>query len=170
MELPAIVVLSRGLLTVTADNSDLNQILGRIASMSGMTLNGLSTSARIYGVYGPGKPSEVLTSLLAGTGYNFLMLGRTADGAPRKLILMLKSASSPPSAGNPSAGNPAPEPSAAQNKSTAADEELPGPGAVVHVPPAYRENNNDQDTPIRVQRNLQRLEQMHKLQQKPDPQ
>ena len=154
---PPQVSLSNGLLTVTAKNSDLGQILSRIAGVSGMNVEGYSTGGRVYGVYGPGQPDQVLTSLLTGSGYNFLMLGRSANGVPRKLVLMRKSAGSqlpPPVA-----------PPAPQTRS--ADEQEPlGPGAIVHVPPSARENDSDQDTGIRVQRNLERLEQMHQLQMK----
>ena len=160
-EHPAQVSLSNGLLTVTANNSGLGQILTRIAGMSGMTVEGYSTGGRVYGVYGPGQPNEVLTSLLTGSGYNFLMLGRSADGTPRKLLLMRKVADSqlPPA-------NPVAQPTQNQAASSADEQEPPGPGAIVHVPPSDVENDNDQDTDVRVQRNLKRLEQMHQSQTK----
>lgn len=199
---PAAVVLSHGFLKVTADNSDLSQILGRIASMSGMTVDGLSSAHRIYGVYGPGQPGEVLSDLLADSGYNFLMLGRTADGAPRKLVLMLKRAdtqsparSNAVSLSMAAAGlnrpittanqtqvsygadqNQASDAADYQSQSPAdqdqspeaEDEEPPGPGAIVNVPPS--DLPDSQDLNVRVQQNLERLEQMQQSQEQQNPQ
>lgn len=158
-EQPAQVSLSHGLLTVSANNSGLGQILTRIAGMSGMTVEGYSTGGRVYGIYGPGQPNEVLTRLLTGSGYNFLMLGRSTNGTPRKLVLMRKAADSqlPPA-------NPVAQPAQNQAASSADEQEPPGPGAIVHVPPS--DVTNDQDTGVRVQQNLERLQQMHRLQAK----
>ena len=158
-EQPAQVSLSHGLLTVSANNSGLGQILARIAGMSGMTVEGYSTGGRVYGIYGPGQPNEVLTRLLTGSGYNFLMLGRSTNGTPRKLVLMRKAADSqlPPA-------NPVAQPAQNQAASSADEQEPPGPGAIVHVPPS--DVTNDQDTGVRVQQNLERLQQMHRLQAK----
>jgi hypothetical protein len=164
-EQPAKVVLTQGELTVTADNSDLSQILKHVADLSGMTVDGLGSTGRIYGVYGPGNPREVLTSLLTGSGYNFMMLGSASDGAPRKLLLIAKTADTTPPAARP----------APAHSSQDQDQEPPGPGAIVNVPPSDPASQTDDDAPARVQRNLQRLEQMRQQQmqqqqQQQDPQ
>jgi hypothetical protein len=49
--------------------------------------SGGTADQRIFGSYGPGTPREVLSELLNGSGYNVLMLGVTASGAPRELTL-----------------------------------------------------------------------------------
>lgn len=105
---PASISLKSGELTVGAHNSDLAQILRNIAQLSGMQIEGLGHSSRVYGVYGPGKPQAVLTELLSGSGYNFMMVGESRDGAPRRLLLTAETeASAEPPAAQPSTSQPA---------------------------------------------------------------
>ena len=105
---PATVSLESGQLTVKANNSDLGEILQKVASISGMKIDGLEKSARVFGAYGPGNPHDILADLLAGSNYNFMMVGNTADGAPRRLLLTAKNNIAPsldpagPSAAEPS--------------------------------------------------------------------
>jgi len=147
---PATVTLKNETLTVEASNSDLNQILKNVADLSGMIIDGSVKSARVYGIYGPGNPSEVLTSLLVGSGYNFMMVGVTAEGAPRKLLLTVQNGGSTNSS--------APTPSGLDHRE-GEDKDLGenhvGPGVVEHVPPAPPQNQEE-----RMQKNLRRLEQM----------
>lgn len=84
---PAAITLHDGRLTIDADNSDLRQILTAVAGKSGMTITGLDTTSRVFGVYGPGAPRDVLTNLLSGSGYNFIMTGNNASGFPGEIVL-----------------------------------------------------------------------------------
>ena len=84
---PARVKLSDGQLSVTATNSSLSAILDSIETTSGMKIDGLGKDQRIFGIYGPGNPRDVLSSLLDGAGYNFLMVGDTTSGTPSQVIL-----------------------------------------------------------------------------------
>lgn len=84
---PATVTLAGGKLAVKADNSSLVQILDHLSKSGGMSISGLDQDQRVFGVYGPGSPSRILSELLEGAGYNVLMLGVTRDGTPRKLVL-----------------------------------------------------------------------------------
>lgn len=88
---PAKVKLAAGQLSVDADNSSLSEILHQLAASSGMTVDGITQDQRIFGDYGPGNPRDILSSLLDDAGYNVLMVGSTADGAPRQLILTQRS-------------------------------------------------------------------------------
>jgi hypothetical protein len=151
---PATVTLKNEILTVEANNSDLSQILKKIADVSGMIINGSITSARVYGVYGPGSPSEVLTNLLTGSGYNFMMVGLTHEGAPRQLLLTLRIDSSAPAISSGSTVSAFDHRESADGNTF--DQGHLGPGAIVHAPPPP-----PQDTQERVQQNLRRLEQMH---------
>ncbi len=74
------------LLTVTADNSSLNQILRDISRATGMTITGGVTDEKVFGTYGPADPSTVLSALLNGTGSNMLLILDAAK-SPRELIL-----------------------------------------------------------------------------------
>jgi hypothetical protein len=158
---PATVSLREGKLTIETDNSDLNQILRDVSKASGMTVDGSVKNIRIFGVYGPGNPGDVLTDLLAGAGYNFMMVGKLQDGAPRELVLSAKSGGAPSPA--------SPKSASAEDDDAAPDDDQPGPGAVTNVPPPPSE-----DPQVRAQQNLQRLqqqrEQMQRQQQQNPPQ
>jgi hypothetical protein len=84
---PARVDLTSGHLVIQADNSSLADILHHLTADSGMAVDGLGQDQRIFGSYGPGDPQEVLMALLDGSGYNVVMLGRTATGTPKQLTL-----------------------------------------------------------------------------------
>jgi hypothetical protein len=88
---PAEVVLSGGRLAVDANNSSLSQILDALKTTSGMTIDGLGKDQRVFGHYGPGTPRDVLSSLLDGAGYNFMMVGTTDSGTPQEIILTQRS-------------------------------------------------------------------------------
>jgi hypothetical protein len=87
------ISLLNGQLTVAAQNSDLSQILAEIARVTGMSITGLNGGKRVFGIYGPGEPRAILTGLLMGSGYNFLLVG--GDAAPRQLVLMPESKAPP---------------------------------------------------------------------------
>lgn len=77
---------SCGLLTVDAKNSSLNGILREIGRQTGMKITGGVQEDRVFGVYGPGAPAEILATLLDGTGSNMLLV-QSLDQAPTELIL-----------------------------------------------------------------------------------
>ena len=147
------MTLQEGRLTVTAENSDLGAILDDVTKLSGMRVDGTDTGAHVFGVYGPGNPRQVLTELLDGLGYNFMMVGDTTAGMPRELLLTAKSGApvTPPS----------PSTDKAEASADADDQEPPGPGAIVHVPPSVAQQADDSQTQERVQQNLERLQKMH---------
>lgn len=160
---PATVVLHEGELKIDTDNSDLSQILRDVARVSGMTVDGNVKSIRVFGVYGPGNPGDVLTDLLAGSGYNFMMVGKLGDGAPRELLLSEKNGRLPSAGAGPNAAA-----SSDDDDANTPDEDAPGPGAVTNVPPPP-----SQDPQERMQQNMQRLqqqrEQMQQQQQQQNP-
>lgn len=85
------ISLSGGQLSVEANNSSLSQILQNLSSTSGMTVDGMDKDQRVFGVYGPGNPRDILSELLDGAGYNFLMVGTTDTGTPRAVVLTARS-------------------------------------------------------------------------------
>jgi len=113
------VAYSYGQLEVSADNSSLNQILHEIARVTGMKITGSVADARVFGKYGPDAPTNILKSLLDGTGVNML-LKETASGAPAELILTPRNGPATP-----------PNPAAAQ---VAQDVPAPAPPARVGDP------------------------------------
>ena len=75
-----------GLLAVTADNSSLNQILRDVARLTGMKITGGVTDERVFGTYGPAAPSQILSTLLDGTGSNMLIV-QSSGPEPAELVL-----------------------------------------------------------------------------------
>jgi hypothetical protein len=88
---PAVLSLSGGKLAILARNSSLRATLHSLQSMTGAKIDGIDTvlggDERIFGVYGPGDPQQVLSELLDACGYNSIIAGRQANGAPREIVL-----------------------------------------------------------------------------------
>jgi len=147
---PAAVTLENGTLTVQANNSDLAQILHEVSQKSGMVIEGDVKDARVFGNYGPQNPSAILSDLLAGLGYNIMMVGSARGGAPGRLILSGRT-------GGPSPPLPEKSPErSGENTSERLEEPQLGPGAIAHPPPPPSD-----DPRIRAQQNQRRLQQMH---------
>lgn len=80
------VTYSGGMLTVTAANGSLNQILREIARQTGMKISGGVVDDRVFGSYGPASPSAILATLLDGTDSNMLLVQNAAH-RPTELVL-----------------------------------------------------------------------------------
>lgn len=167
---PAEVKLHDGKLTIHADNSDLNQILLDVAEISGMTIHGLEKSSRIFGIYGPGRPSDVLSKLLDGSDYNFIIAGSMEDGAPGELLLMAKRSSSEPAIAKPAPSSPIPPPSESTDDTPPPEVEIAQPALDA---PSVENNQDSQDTDQdahdRLEQTLQRLQHMNDQQEQNPP-
>ncbi len=95
-----VIHYSGGMLTIEATNSSLRAILDGLGKQTGTTVQGLSHDERVFGIYGPGNPQEVLASLLDDSGYNVVISGKSADGAPREIVLTASSGGNGPSSGS----------------------------------------------------------------------
>lgn len=91
----ATVQFHHGQLTIQAHNSTLLQVLQTITAQTGMKIQGSPGNHRIFGVYGPGEPRQVLSELLSGFSFNYLLVGTASNGAPQRLILAGGAASMP---------------------------------------------------------------------------
>jgi hypothetical protein len=89
---PAQINISGNRLLINANNASLTQVIHQVASDTGMQVEGNTRDERVFGSYGPGSPEEVLSALLYDSGYNMIMVGSTADGAPRRLVLSTRAA------------------------------------------------------------------------------
>ncbi len=173
---PATVTLRDGKLAIVANNSNLSQILQQVSNISGMSIHGLDKGLHIFGVYGPGNARDVLTDLLTGSDYNFIIVGG-ADGAPpRALILTARDANPPPvpnapgmapnapgitavyPTSAPTAGRGAGEQS--ESEADPSDPNALGPGAIAPVP-----SLDDKDDATRAQNTLDRLQHIQDQQQ-----
>ncbi len=165
---PATVTLKDGKVTVAANNSNLTQILQDLANISGMTINGLDKGPRIFGVYGPGNAHDVLTALLAGSGYNYILVGGTNEGTPRELILTTQIGNAPAIGPVHPATVPAPDREVSgqsELEASPSEAKVLGPGAVAPAP-----SLDEQDDNTRAQSTLQRLQHIQdQLQQQNAP-
>lgn len=94
---PPQVTYQNGILTVTTDNSSLNQTLREIARKTGMNITGGVNEERIFGSYGPAKTGSVLRQLLDGTTSNMLFQEATATQAAHLTLSARQGSPTPPS-------------------------------------------------------------------------
>ena len=80
------VAFTTGQLSISADNSSLNQILREVSRQTGMKITGGVTEDHVFGKYGPAKPAQVLAELLQGSGSNMILIQNGA-ATPTELIL-----------------------------------------------------------------------------------
>jgi hypothetical protein len=156
---PASISFANDQLTVVANNASLDTTLRAIGSRTGMQIDGLQHDLRFFGTYGPGRPADVLTSLLDGSGYNVMMVGTDADGAPRHLVLSTRSAAP----ANGSAAVASTERSQDDEDDGTANDPPQSPAALFArpetTPPASTPNPNQPRTPQQMLEELQRLRQ-----------
>jgi hypothetical protein len=104
---PATIAWNRPELRIDATNSSLQQILTQVSAATGAEFQGLEKDERVFGAFGPGETRDILSQVLQGTGYNFVMVGDQGQGVPRQIILSARSASKPSQPGaRPAAQEP----------------------------------------------------------------
>ena len=90
---PAKVSYQGGLLTISAQNSTLGEILRDVRKLTGASIDipPGSGGERVVAYLGPGAPRDVLAALLNGTSLNYVMLGSSSDPTMiSSVILSLK--------------------------------------------------------------------------------
>ncbi len=91
---PATVSYEDGLLSISAQNSTLWDILRDVRRLTGASIDmpaGQGVNERVIAHLGPGAPRDVLAVLLNGTSFNYVMLGSNTDpGAVTSLALSPK--------------------------------------------------------------------------------
>lgn len=75
-----------GLLSIQANDASLNQILRQVSQLTGMVIAGGVAEERVFGNYGPARPSTVIAKLLDGIGSN-MMLREGPNATVAELIL-----------------------------------------------------------------------------------
>ncbi len=157
---PARITLRDGLLTIKADNSSLSAILQHLSSTDGMSVDGFQKDQRVFGIYGPGNPRDVLSGLLQDAGYNFLIVGTTDKGIPKEIVLTANSGAAGATSG-PAQMEPEAQPDEDDNDNNSNNfppeppmpERTAPPGAAVAPP------NGQVKTPAEIIQELQRLRQ-----------
>ena len=69
------VTMEGGMLTIDAPNSTLSDVLSGVRKATGAAIEGASPSERVAVRLGPGKPAQVISALLRGTPYDYVILG-----------------------------------------------------------------------------------------------
>jgi hypothetical protein len=163
---PTVTWNSQGL-HIQASNSSLSQILNAVSTQTGAKVEGVSGDERVFGDYGPGPARDVLSQLLRGSNYNFLLLGDQGQGTPRQVILTAHRGA----AGGPNRGTLNPQ----QRQDPQADDEGVSEPEPQEEPPPQPEPppqqqgvpQQDPTTPQQRMQQMQqqRLQQMQQLQQ-----
>src|SRR5271165_489018 len=93
---PPQVRYQNGQLSIDSRNATLSQVLRSVQTQTGASVDMPpgAGSERVVASLGPGKPRDVLASLLNGSKFNYVILGEANNpGAVQKIILMTKSGS-----------------------------------------------------------------------------
>jgi hypothetical protein len=91
------VTYADGVLSISADNASLNQILRQIASDTGMKITGGVADERVFGRYGPAEPAQILAALLDGTGSNMILVHREGEANAELILTPRQGGATPPS-------------------------------------------------------------------------
>jgi hypothetical protein len=166
----AVVTYSQGQLTITANDSSLNEILRDISRQTGMTITGGVAEERVFGHYGPSSPGSVLATLLDGTRSNMLFI-REQNGHPSQLILTARNGG--PTPPNPNAVRDEEEqhpetsafPRPDQSRPMPPPTLTPQPADAAAPPPAAPPATTDQQSPNGVKTPQQIYDQLLKLRQ-----
>jgi hypothetical protein len=93
----ATVSFEGGLLTISAQNSTLGEILRDVRKLTGASIEippGSGVGERVVTHLGPGAPRDVLAGLLNGSSFDYVMLGSSSDPtAVSSVVLMAKPSS-----------------------------------------------------------------------------
>src|SRR5271165_394438 len=131
------VTYNNGQLTIIARNATLSQVLRSVQSQTGASIEMPSgaSNERVAGQLGPGQPRDVLSSLLNGTKFNYIIVGVTGNpGAVQKVILTTPKLASTV---NTAQNNAVPPPEEPQDEEDYSEPE-PQPQAPPPSPPQVR--------------------------------
>jgi hypothetical protein len=95
---PATVSYEGGLLTISAQNSSLSEILRDVRQLTGASIEipqGPGANERVVTHLGPGAPRDVLAGLLNGSSFNYVMLGSSSDPSVVSSVMLMPKPSSP---------------------------------------------------------------------------
>lgn len=94
---PATVGYQNGLLTISAQNSTLGEILRDVRKLTGASFDipphSSGADERVIVNLGPGAPRDVLAALLNGSSFNYVMMGSDADPTALATVILTPKAS-----------------------------------------------------------------------------
>ena len=86
---PLAIVYENGLLTITANNSTLGDVLRGISIQTGAEIDiPLQAEERVVVRIGPGSARDVVASLLAGSQFNYVLVGSESDSTGLTQVLL----------------------------------------------------------------------------------
>jgi hypothetical protein len=174
--LPPQVQYNQGQLTIVAENSTLADILRAVRTQIKAEVEiPANANERVVGHFGPGPARDVLTSLLHGSHFNYVMVGSAAhpDGVDR-LLLTSKSGGTPEPGKAVVAAPPQPQTNnegsgdEAATSSPDADpppEEAPENATNGEAPPPTPDSQQPAKTPEQLLRELQQQQLLQQQQQ-----
>jgi hypothetical protein len=82
--------MSDGLLSITAENSTLGDVLNGVKGVTGASVDAPPTAAneRVVLKLGPGQPHDVLQQLFAGSKFDYIILGSAENPASVEKIIL----------------------------------------------------------------------------------
>jgi hypothetical protein len=95
---PAKVSFQDGLLTISAQNSTLGEILRDVRQLTGASIEippGPGANERVITHLGPGAPRDVLAGLLNGSSFNYVMMGSASDPFAISSVMLMSKQPSP---------------------------------------------------------------------------
>jgi len=173
---PAAVTYRNGQLAIVANNSTMSDVLGQVRQQTGaqFEMTGVSPADRVYVKLGPGAPKDVLAALLAGTRFNFAILGSPTDpNAVARVVMMPKSGGVSPPAPAAAMGVRTPMPEAEEipeEEIPVVEEEPPPPPAEEQPAPQTPQQPGQVKTPEQLLQELQHMQQQQQQQQNPQQQ
>jgi len=137
---PAKVSYQGGLLTISAQNSTLGEILRDVRKLTGASIEiPPGTNERVVTDLGPGAPRDVLAVLLNGSSFNYVMLGSNSDPTAVSSVILMAKPSAPgeaQTAANVYENNPGAAP---------ANRFPPQPGQALIAPAVEADDSKDDD-------------------------
>jgi hypothetical protein len=167
-------------LSISADNCSLNQILRQIATDTGMKITGGVADERVFGEYGPAPPDQILSALLDGTGSNMILVRRDGDALAELILTPRQGGPTPPSPTSAAfnedrseprptppiqIARPAPEPTNPANEVNPPTNTGAPPTGTSPADSSQPESPNGVKTPQQIYEQLQRLRQQQQQQQ-----
>jgi hypothetical protein len=123
---PPKVSFQDGLLTIESTNSRLGDILSSVRNKAGIQFEGMDSGVeRVAAKLGPAPPDEVLSTLLQGSRFDYVILGHSGDPhSVERVLLSARGGAAPAMGGNAAPTKPQPNEEEAEE---AATEEQPPP-------------------------------------------
>jgi hypothetical protein len=148
---PANVSYQGGLLTISAQNSTLGEILRDVRKLTGASIEFPPSGAneRVVTHLGPGAPRDVLAGLFNGSSFNYVMLGSSSDPTAVSSVILTPKEPLPSetrAAANVNQNTPGAMPPNHIPQPFNAQLIVPQPGNVVAQPANAEDDSKDDDS------------------------